>query len=68
MNWLKRIYYRVFPHYRRLESGLFDYATANKMIRGNEGKPDSECWVIANEEDHNTSRAIVFLERRERIL
>lgn len=38
-----------------------------KMIKANEGKPASEQWVIAKEEDTNSSYGMVYLERKERI-
>lgn len=63
---LKNLFKRK-PKYRRLELKFVDYATGDKMIRGNEGKPESEQWVIAKEEDTNYSIGWVYLERREKV-
>lgn len=66
---LRRAYYRMFKRYRRLEFRALSYADADKLIRQNEGKPESEQWVLAEEEDNNRAIGIVvFLQRRERIL
>lgn len=69
MKRIRKIYFRIFKHYRRLEIRLFEYQGADRLIRQNEGKPESEQWVIAiPEEDTNFAYGYVYLERRERIL
>ena len=75
MKWLRKIYYRLFPTYRRLALVSVPYSLADRMIRENEGKPENEQWVIAHEEDVNITQSLsfivephVYLERKERIL
>ena len=69
MKQLRRIYYRLFKCYRRLEFKAASYPEADRLIRQNAGKPPSEQWVLAKEEDNNQAIGlIVFIERRERIL
>lgn len=67
MKLLRKLYFRIFTRYRRLECRFVSYAEGDKLIRANEGKPESECWVIAPEEDTNQIYGYVHLERRERI-
>ena len=64
---IKRLYYKVFKCYRRLDYRFLRYDEADDLIKNNEGKPEHEQWVIAKEEDNN-SGVFVYLERRERIL
>lgn len=69
MKWIRRFYFRIFKHYKRLEIRLVTYAEGDKLIRQNEGKPESEQWILAiPEEDTNFAYGYVFLERHERIL
>ena len=69
MKKLKRLYYRMFKRYRRLEVRCFNYDEADRRIRENAGKPERDQWrIAAREEDRNTMAGIVvFLERVERI-
>lgn len=55
------------PKYRRLELRLVSYEEADRMIRQNEGKSESEQWVLAHEEARNRIPLMVYLERREKI-
>jgi hypothetical protein len=55
------------PKYRRLELKYVSWKEGDKMIRENAGKPESEQWVLAKEEDTNYNRWMVYLERREKI-
>lgn len=64
---LRRLYYRLFKRYRRIELNCFTYSNADKLIRENEGKPEKDQWVIAREEDKNYFYGMVWLERKERI-
>jgi hypothetical protein len=65
---IRKIFFKVFKCYRRLEFKACSYAAADILIRQNEGKPENEQWVIAKEEDRNRAIGLfVFLERRERI-
>ena len=67
-QWLRKLYFRVVPRYRRLEYRSFSYAEADRLIRENEGKPERDQWVLAEEEDWNRlAGVVVCLERRERI-
>lgn len=65
---MKKLYYRLFKRYRRLDLVFVSYEEGNKLIRGNAGKLDGEQWRIAKEEDRNGAYNRVYLERRERIL
>lgn len=67
MKKLKRLYYRMFKRYRRLEVRCFCWAEADDLLRHNLGKPESEQWrIAAREEDRNRAIGVVFLERVER--
>jgi hypothetical protein len=55
------------PKYRRLELKFVSYIEGDKMIRENVGKPESEQWHIAKEEDTNRNYGTVYLERIIRI-
>lgn len=66
---LRRLYFRLFKRYRRLEFRAVSYAEGDRLIRGSVGKPESQQWVLAKEEDSNRAFGlVVMLERRERIL
>jgi hypothetical protein len=67
---LRRLYFKMFKRYRRLEFRAVSYAEGDKLIRASVGKPESETWVLAiPEEDNNRAFGlVVMLERRERIL
>ncbi len=65
---MKKLFYRIFKCYRRLELRHVSYTEGDVMIRQNEGKPQSEQWVLAKEEDNNSLMGTVYLERKERIL
>lgn len=68
MKTLRKLYFKIFKHYRRLEFKGFSYSEADKLVRQNDGKQESEQWVLAKEEDGNMLVGIiVFLERRQRI-
>jgi len=68
MKSLKRLYLKLFRHYNRLEFKFCNYDEADRLIRQNEGKPESDQWVLAPEEDNNHVYGWVYIERRERIL
>jgi len=65
---LRRLYFRIFKRYRRLEVRRCTYAEANKLICDTERSPEPERWELAAEENHNPIIGIVWLERRERIV
>jgi hypothetical protein len=66
---LRRLYFKIFKRFRRLELRAVSYAVADRLILESVGKPESETWVLAfPEEDYNRVFGLVFLERRERIL
>jgi hypothetical protein len=72
---IRRTYFKIFAHYRRLELRLIPWDEADALIRKNEG------WRIAKEEDTNRRTPpfrleasgyciitpLVYLERVERI-
>lgn len=64
----RRIFFKMFKRYRRLEMKRVAWQDGDILIRSNEGKPENEQWVIAREEDNNFNYGWVYLERRERIL
>ena len=65
---LRRLYFRIFKHYRRLEIRAVSYSEGDRLIRQSEGKPESQQWVLAKEEDSNPLIGVlVYLERRERV-
>lgn len=67
MKKLRKIFFKVFKFYRRLELKYIAYPEADELIRDNYGKPDEEKWILALEEDNNHMYGMVYLERRERI-
>lgn len=64
---LRKLYYKVFKRYRRIEMKMFSWQEADILIRQNEGRPEDQQWGIAEEEDKNHMIGFVFLERKERI-
>lgn len=73
MKWIKRLYFKLVPTYKRTEFGSFPWSLADRMIKDNEGKPEHEKWIIAKEEDSNFRplsfiEPHVYLEKRIRIL
>ena len=68
MKRLKKIYYKLFPHYRVLETRFVSYPEADKMIRLTEDSSESEKWVLAKEEDTNRIIGMVYLCRKIRIV
>ena len=68
MKSLRKLFLKLFPRYRRLEFKACSYAEGDRLIRESVGKPESEQWVLAKEEDSNHAIGlVVMLERRERI-
>ncbi len=67
MKMLRRIYFKIFKHYKRLEVRLFTYSEADTMMKFSVGKPESDQWVLAKEEDTNFMYGYVYLERKIRI-
>ena len=50
-----------------METRFVSYAEGDKMITDSSGKPESERWVLAKEEDDNHVYGWVYLCRKERI-
>lgn len=66
---IRRLYFKFFKRYRRLELKCCTYEEGDRLIRQNPGKPESEQWDLAiPEEDHNRAFGMVYLERRERVI
>jgi len=67
---IRRLYFRIFKRYRRLEFRAVSYAEGDRLIRASVGKPERDQWVLAiPEEDRNRAIGlVVMLERRERIV
>jgi hypothetical protein len=68
MKSLKRLFYRVFKCYRRLELRRVSWNEGNDLIRATHTLSESEQWRIAPEEDTNKEPFTVCLERRARIV
>lgn len=64
---LKILYYKIFKHYKVLETKFVTYHEADKMIRETNNKPEEERWVLADEEDKNHIIGMVYLCRKVRI-
>jgi hypothetical protein len=67
---LKKLYYRLFPTYKVLETQLVTYQEGDKMIRETHDKPEAERWVLAKEEDTNYisyTTPMVYLCRKVKI-
>lgn len=67
MNWCRKLFYRVFKCYMRLELRFISYGEADRLIRESANLPEDQRWEIAREEDHNRLIGKVFIERRVRI-
>lgn len=66
---LKRLYYKIFPHYQILERRLVAYPEAHRLIKDSYKSPEQDRWVLDNEyEDINSLFAFVYLCRKKRIL
>ncbi len=66
---IRKLYFRIFKRYRRLEFRAVSYGEGDRLIRASVGKPEAEQWVLAiPEEDYNRAYNVVMLERRERIV
>lgn len=68
MKLLKRIYYNLFPTFQVLETKFVSYQDGDIMIKNTHDKPESEKWVLADEEDTNKIIGMVYLCRKVRIL
>lgn len=65
---LRKLWFSVFKQYRRLEYRCVSYDEGDRLIRESAGKPESEQWVLAEEEDFNLHIGLALcLQRRERI-
>ena len=65
---LRRLYFRLFKRYRRLELRCVSYPEGDRLIRENAEGPEDGRWHIAKEEDDSPLIGMsVYLERRERI-
>ena len=67
MKFLRRIYYKLNPTYRVLETKFVTYEEGDKMIRETHDKPESERWVLADDEGTNRIMGMVYLCRKIRI-
>lgn len=68
MKYLRKLYYRWFPTYERLEMKLFSYREGDALLKENDSKPDDQKWHLAKEEDANQNYGFVYLERRRRVI
>lgn len=64
----RRLYYKLFKRYRRIELKFVSYTEGDKMIKETWDKPENEKWGLAKEEDNNRIYGMVYLERKERIV
>ncbi len=67
MKKLRKLYFKLFKCYRRLEFRCMTYAEADMKLKANAGKSERDQWRIANEENNNWIIDMVMMERRERI-
>lgn len=67
-RWLRRLWFRCFPRYQRLELRTANYVEADRLIRSTAYLPEPERWRLAiPEEDRDHAFNVVYLERRVRI-
>lgn len=66
-KFFRRLYFRLFKRYERIELKCINWPSADALLKENRHKPEEEQWHIAPEEDHNQMLGAVFLERRRRI-
>lgn len=67
MKRLRKFFFKRFKFYRVLERTTVSWETGDWLIRKTANLPESQRWVLAEEEDHNQVIGIVKLCRRERI-
>lgn len=67
MKALRKLYHKIFKRYNVLETKCVTYSDGDRMIRENDGKPESEQWVLSDLEDNNMAIGMVFLCRKVRI-
>ena len=68
MKILRRLYYRLFTRYKRLELRKCSYAEGDDLITTTFHLDEPLQWQIAvPEEDKNQAFNVVFLERKVRI-
>lgn len=65
---LKKLFYKIFKRYKRLELRFVSYREGDVLIRNTATRPENERWVLAKEEDMNHVIGMVYLERKERII
>ncbi len=68
MKQIRKLYFKIFKHYRVVERRVFTYKEADQILRETCGLPEPYMWSIdAEYEDNNRAFGIVFLCRKERI-
>jgi hypothetical protein len=67
MRTLRRLFFKLFPTYRRLELRVCSWDEADKLIKAADGTGAENEWHIAKE-DEGMSFPMVALERRRRIV
>lgn len=67
MNVLKKLYYKIFPTYKVLETQFVTYERGDQMIRESANWIEGRRWVLAKEEDTNHIIGMVYLCRKVRI-
>ncbi len=68
MKAIRRVWFKIFPTYKRLELKFCKYSEADALMRLNEKNPEEQQWRLAKEEDKNFQPGMVYIERRVRIL
>lgn len=63
----RRLYLKLFPTYKVLETKFVTYQEGDKMLRETHDKPEAEKWVLAKEEDNNHIIGMVYLCRKVRV-
>ena len=64
---LRKLYYKIVPTYKVLETKFVTYQEGDKMIRETHDKSEPDKWVLAKEEDTNRVFGMVYLCRKQRI-
>lgn len=68
IRFFRKLYFKVFKHYRRLELRGTSYTEADRLFQKNSQCAETEQWFLAKEEDYNMCIGlVVFMERKERI-
>lgn len=63
----RKLYYKLFPHYKVLETRFITWEEGDQLLRESTDKTGAEEWVLAKEEDDNHVHGMIYLCRKEKI-